>query len=72
MEHWIQFIQGVGFPIAMCFYLIWLLDPRLKELDCSIKLLTVVVARATAQDVQHIKKQFITGGNGGSEGGAHA
>jgi len=40
-----KFISSVGFPIVVTLYLLWRIDPLLRDLNISIIQLTIAVER---------------------------
>ncbi|MBE3580258.1 MAG: YvrJ family protein [Thermoanaerobacteraceae bacterium] len=51
---WTQ-VGNVGFPMVIAFYLLVRMEPLIKELQKSVTLLTVVVARLGGLDYQEAK-----------------
>jgi hypothetical protein len=38
-----RFISSVGFPITVAFYLLWRIDPLLRDLNISVIQLTILI-----------------------------
>jgi hypothetical protein len=44
MNEWIEMISTVGFPIAVCVYLLWERNQKTKELTKAINDLHILIA----------------------------
>ncbi|HBX22202.1 MAG TPA: YvrJ family protein [Desulfotomaculum sp.] len=64
MEEYMKLAANYGFPMVVAGYLLVRLEPLIKELQKSITLLTVVVARQGGMDYQEAR-QLIEGQGGG-------
>ncbi|MBO8128350.1 MAG: YvrJ family protein [Peptococcaceae bacterium] len=61
MEELLRLAANFGFPMVIAFYLLVRLEPVIRELQKSIALLTVVVARQGGVDV-HEARQIVDAG----------
>lgn len=61
MEEILKLAANYGFPMVVAGYLLVRLEPLIKELQKSITLLTVVVARQSDVDIEDMKK-IVEGG----------
>jgi hypothetical protein len=61
MEEYMKLAANYGFPMVVAGYLLVRLEPLIKELQKSITLLTLVVARQSDIDVDKIQ-QIVDGG----------
>ncbi len=61
VEQVIEIIQGTGFPIFVAVYVLFRLEPAISKLDKTIRLLTIVVASQTGNDVEEIERKFFEG-----------
>jgi hypothetical protein len=50
-----------GFPMVVAGYLLTRIEPVLKDLQKSISMLTLVIARQSDIDINHIKQIFDAG-----------
>ncbi|SFG21821.1 YvrJ protein family protein [Desulfotomaculum arcticum] len=62
MEELMKLIANYGFPMVVAGYLLVRLEPLIKELQKSITLLTLVVARQSDVDVEQMR-QIVEGGS---------
>ncbi|WP_027717471.1 YvrJ family protein [Desulfovirgula thermocuniculi] len=56
MEDLFRLAANYGFPMVVAGYLLVRLEPLIKELQKSITLLTLVVARQSNLDVEDMKR----------------
>lgn len=56
MEQWGQFISSVGFPVFVAVYLLLRLEPTIRDLQKTIMVLTVVVAKSSGVDYEEAKR----------------
>jgi len=56
MEELFSLTANYGFPMAVAFYLLVRMEPLIRELQKSIALLTVVVARQGGVDVHEARR----------------
>ncbi|WP_031514096.1 YvrJ family protein [Desulfofalx alkaliphila] len=56
MEELLQAIGNYGFPMVIAGYLLVRMEPVIRDLQRSVTLLTMVVARQSDIDVEHLKK----------------
>ncbi|TYO92297.1 YvrJ family protein [Desulfallas thermosapovorans] len=61
MEEMAQLASNYGFPMVVAGYLLVRLEPLIRDLEKSITLLTMVVARQSDVDVEQIR-QIVEGG----------
>ncbi|WP_027363604.1 YvrJ family protein [Desulfotruncus alcoholivorax] len=61
MEEMMKLAANYGFPMVVAGYLLVRLEPLIKELQKSISLLTLVVARESDADVEQLR-QIVEGG----------
>lgn len=61
MEEYMKLAANYGFPMVVAGYLLVRLEPLIKELQKSITLLTLVVARQSDVDVDQMR-QIVEGG----------
>jgi hydrogenase maturation factor len=61
MEEYMKLAANYGFPMVVAGYLLVRLEPLIKELQKSITLLTLVVARQSDIDVDKMR-QIVDGG----------
>jgi len=47
MTEWIAFIQGVGFPAAVAFFVLWRIEASVQELRRAIVDLQIAIATDT-------------------------
>lgn len=45
MDSWIQIVSNVGFPIAVAAFVIYRIEPALKEMNNSLVLLVAYMSR---------------------------
>jgi len=62
MEELMKLAANYGFPMVVAGYLLVRLEPLIKELQKSISLLTLVVARQSDVDVEKLR-QIVEGGS---------
>ncbi|TYO92798.1 YvrJ family protein [Desulfallas thermosapovorans] len=62
MEEYMKLAANYGFPMVVAGYLLVRLEPLIKELQKSITLLTLVVARQSDIDVDKMR-QIVDGGS---------
>ena len=58
MEELLQTLTNYGFPAMVAFYVLWRLEPSLKEQTKAITLLSIIVARASGQDFGVVRREF--------------
>lgn len=58
MEELLQTLTNYGFPAMVAFYVLWRLEPSLKEQTKAITLLSIIVARASGQDFGAVRREF--------------
>ncbi|MEW5762563.1 MAG: YvrJ family protein [Bacillota bacterium] len=63
MEEMFTLIGNYGFPMAVAGYLLVRLEPLIRELQKSVALLTVVVARQADVDLEEARV-IVEGGSG--------
>ena len=56
MEQAVNFISSVGFPVFVAVYLLIRLEPTIRELQKTITVLTVVVAKSNNVDYEEARK----------------
>lgn len=56
MEELLQTIGNYGFPMVIACYLLVRIEPVIKDLQRSVTLLTLVVARQSDIDLEHMKR----------------
>lgn len=56
LEQWGQFISTVGFPVFVAVYLLVRLEPTIRELQKTMMVLTVVVAKSNGVDYEEAKR----------------
>ncbi len=61
MEEYMKLAANYGFPMVVAGYLLVRLEPLIKELQKSINLLTLVVAKQSDVDVEQMR-QIVEGG----------
>lgn len=61
MEELLKLAANYGFPMVVAFYLLVRLEPLIKELQKSVTILTVVVARQGGVDYAEVKS-LVEGG----------
>jgi len=61
MEELMQLVSNYGFPMVVAGYLLVRLEPLIRNLDKSITLLTMVVAKQSNIDVEKVQ-QILEGG----------
>jgi len=61
MEELMQLAANYGFPMVVAGYLLVRLEPLIRNLDKSITLLTMVVAKQSNIDVEQVQ-QILEGG----------
>lgn len=61
MEEIMKLAANYGFPMVVAGYLLVRLEPLIKELQKSITLLTIVVAKQSDIDVEQVQ-QIVEGG----------
>lgn len=59
-----NFISTVGFPVFVAVYVLCRMEPTIKELQKTVTVLTVVVARSNGVDYQQAKEMVSSSGNG--------
>ena len=62
MDELVKLAANYGFPMVVAGYLLVRLEPVIKELQKSISLLTIVVARQGEVDYEDAKR-LVEGGN---------
>ncbi|AQS60253.1 YvrJ family protein [Desulforamulus ferrireducens] len=62
MEEYMKLAANYGFPMVVAGYLLVRLEPLIKELQKSITLLTLVVAKQSDIDVDKMR-QIVDGGS---------
>ena len=62
MEELMKLAANYGFPMVVAGYLLVRLEPLIKELQKSISLLTLVVARQSDVDVEQMRR-LVEGGS---------
>ncbi|WP_435050947.1 YvrJ family protein [Desulfotruncus arcticus] len=62
MEELMKLIANYGFPMVVAGFLLVRLEPLIKELQKSITLLTLVVARQSEVDVEQMRR-IVEGGS---------
>lgn len=62
MEELMKLAANYGFPMVVAGYLLVRLEPLIKELQKSITLLTLVVARQSDVDVEQMRR-IVEGGS---------
>ncbi|WP_422880248.1 YvrJ family protein [Moorella sulfitireducens] len=62
MEEMLKLAANYGFPMVIAFYVLARLEPVIKELQKSVTVLTVVVARQGGVDYEEARK--LVEGNG--------
>ena len=62
MEELMKLAANYGFPMVVAGYLLVRLEPLIKELQKSISLLTLVVARQSDVDVEQMRR-IVEGGS---------
>ena len=69
METAIQLINAVGFPIFVAVYLLLRLEPTMKELQKTIAVLAIIIAKCN--DIEYAEVRRMVGGfsKGDSERG---
>lgn len=55
------FIREVGFPVFVASYVLIRLEPAINNLNKSIRLLSILVAKQQGTSVEEIERQFGTG-----------
>ncbi|MFA7468530.1 MAG: YvrJ family protein [Desulfotomaculaceae bacterium] len=63
MEEMMKLAANYGFPMVVAGYLLVRLEPLIKELQKSITLLTVVVARQGGVDYEDARRLIEGGGH---------
>ncbi|MBO8141677.1 MAG: YvrJ family protein [Firmicutes bacterium] len=61
MQEIAELIQRVGFPVFVATYVLMRLEPAIHNLNKSVRLLMILVARQQGTTVEEIERQF---GNG--------
>lgn len=61
LQEW-QWLAQFGFSAVVAGYVLIRLEPLIREQTKAITLLTIVVARATGQDMDSLRHQFGFGG----------
>jgi len=61
MEELMQLVSNYGFPMVVAGYLLVRLEPLIRDLEKSITLLTMVVAKQSSIDVEQVQ-QILEGG----------
>ena len=56
-----QWLANFGFAAVVAMYVLIRLEPSIRELQKSVTLLTVVVARSSGIDYEKIKRDFQNG-----------
>jgi len=54
-----QWIAQFGFAAVVAMYVLMRLEPTIKELDKTVRLLTIVVAKSSGLDVHEIERQYM-------------
>lgn len=67
MEEIMKLAANYGFPMVVAGYLLVRLEPLIRDLEKSITLLTMVVARQSNIDVEQVQ-QIVEGGREISRG----
>jgi hypothetical protein len=58
----LQWLANFGFAAVVAGYVLMRLEPAIKELNKTVTLLTIVVARMSGQDYDTIRREFMNGG----------
>lgn len=61
MEELLKLAANYGFPMVVAGYLLVRLEPLIRDLEKSITLLTMIVAKQSNIDIEHVK-QILEGG----------
>lgn len=56
-----NFVQAVGFPVFVAVYVLTRLEPSIKGLDESIRVLTIIVAKIQGFSADEIRREYQTG-----------
>ncbi|MEW5954717.1 MAG: YvrJ family protein [Bacillota bacterium] len=56
MEETLKLVANYGFPMVISLYVLVRLEPVIKDLQKSIMLLTIVVARQSEIDITQMQK----------------
>jgi hypothetical protein len=56
VEELLKLVANYGFPMVVAFYLLLRLEPILKELQKSVTVLTIVVARQGGVDYEEARR----------------
>lgn len=56
-----NFVQSVGFPVFVALYVLMRLEPSIKGLDESIRLLTIIVAKIQGLSVDDVRREYEAG-----------
>ena len=57
-----QWLANFGFAAVVAFYVLARLEPAIKELNKTVGLLAIVVARSGGVDYDQTKREFENGG----------
>jgi len=69
MEELLKLAANYGFPMVVAGYLLVRLEPLIRDLEKSITLLTMIVAKQSNIDVEHVQ-QILEGGRETCRAGA--
>lgn len=69
METAIQLINSVGFPIFVAMYLLLRLEPTMKELQKTIAVLAIIIAKCNDIEYADVRRMVGNFSNGDSERG---
>jgi hypothetical protein len=56
MEEFAKLAANYGFPMVVAFYLLLRLEPLIRELQKTVNVLTVVVAKQGGVDIEEARK----------------
>ncbi len=56
MEEYFKLAANYGFPMVVTFYLLLRLEPLIKELQKTVNVLTIVVARQGGVDIEEARR----------------
>lgn len=56
MEEVLKLVANYGFPMVVAFYLLMRLEPLIRELQKTVNVLTVVVAKQGGVDIEEARK----------------
>lgn len=56
MEEFAKLAANYGFPMVVAFYLLMRLEPLIKELQKTVNVLTIVVAKQGGVDIEEARR----------------